>query len=73
MGSDNTYGTYPRYPVCLDTAYDHSLTDEEYRISSGLDYLYFEIVEPEVLAYTFKVLNILVLVHLYRRSSVAEP
>jgi hypothetical protein len=31
------------------------LTDEEYRISSGLDYLYFEIVEPEVLAYTFKV------------------
>jgi hypothetical protein len=37
------------------------LTDEEYRISSGLDYLYFEIVEPEVLAYTFKVINIPVL------------
>lgn len=38
----------------LDTVYDHTLTDEEYRISTGLDYLYFEIVEPEALAYTFK-------------------
>ena len=49
----------------VDTAYDHSLTDEEYRISTGLDYLYFEIVEPEVLAYTFKVTDSLVIIHTF--------
>jgi len=32
----------------------HALTDEEYRTSIGKDYLYFEIIDPVELAYTYK-------------------
>jgi len=39
----------------LKTQFDHALSDEEYKISVGKDYLFFEISEPEVLAYTYKV------------------
>ena len=31
------------------------MTDEEYRWSLGTDYIFFEITEPEQLAYTYKV------------------
>jgi len=33
---------------------DPTLTDEEYRMSLGKDYIFFEITEPEELAYTYK-------------------
>ena len=32
-----------------------ALTDEEYRVALGKDYVFFEIIEPEQLAYTYKV------------------
>ena len=32
-----------------------ALTDEEYRVALGKDYVFFEITEPEQLAYTYKV------------------
>ena len=42
---------------CLETLEDNSyaLTDEEYKFSLGKDYVFFEIMEPEQLAYTYKV------------------
>ena len=33
----------------------YALTDEEYKFSLGKDYIFFEITEPEQLAYTYKV------------------
>ena len=43
--------------ICLETFGDNSyaLTDEEYKFSLGKDYVFFEIMEPEQLAYTYKV------------------
>ena len=43
--------------ICLETLGDNSyaLTDEEYKFSLGKDYVFFEIMEPEQLAYTYKV------------------
>ena len=43
--------------LCLETLGDNSyaLTDEEYKFSLGKDYVFFEITEPEQLAYTYKV------------------
>eukprot|EP00092_Neocalanus_flemingeri_P070029 GFUD01085905.1.p1 GENE.GFUD01085905.1~~GFUD01085905.1.p1 ORF type:complete len:206 (-),score=56.83 GFUD01085905.1:139-756(-) len=38
----------------LKTIEDPTLTDDEYRVSLGRDYLFFEITEPEELAYTYK-------------------
>jgi len=38
----------------IDTGYDHALTDQEYKQSISLDYTYFEITEPEEIAYTYK-------------------
>ncbi|XP_023346351.1 PRADC1-like protein [Eurytemora carolleeae] len=38
----------------LDTGYDHVLTDDEYRLSMGQGYVFFEITEPEELAFTYK-------------------
>jgi len=39
----------------LKTQFDHILTEEEYRLSVGKDYVFLEIMEPETLAYTYKV------------------
>ena len=33
----------------------YALTDEEYKFSLGKDYIFFEITDPEQLAYTYKV------------------
>ena len=41
----------------VDTGYDHVLTDDEYRLSMGQGYVFFEITEPEELAFTYKVLE----------------
>ena len=38
-----------------ETMEDPTLTDDEYRTSLGRDYIFFEITEPEELAYTYKV------------------
>lgn len=38
----------------LKTIEDPTLTDDEYRVSLGKDYIFFEITEPEELAYTYK-------------------
>jgi len=38
----------------LKTIEDPSLTDDEYRASIGRDYIFFEITQPEELAYTYK-------------------
>jgi len=38
----------------LKTLNDPTLTDDEYRNSLGKDYIFFEITEPEELAYTYK-------------------
>jgi len=38
----------------LKTMEDPTLTDDEYRTSLGRDYIFFEITEPEELAYTYK-------------------
>ena len=42
---------------CSETLEDNSyaLTDEEYKFSLGKDYIFFEITDPEQLAYTYKV------------------
>ncbi len=34
---------------------DHALTDEEYKFNIGEGYVFFEIVEPTELSYTYKV------------------
>ena len=48
----------PKYLLCcIDTGYDHALTDQEYKQSISLDYTYFEITEPEEIAYTYKVIK----------------
>ena len=39
----------------VDTGYDHVLTDDEYKLSMGQGYVFFEITEPEELAFTYKV------------------
>jgi len=39
----------------LKTQFDVILTEEEYRLSVGKDYVFMEITEPENLAYTYKV------------------
>ena len=42
--------------ICFtETIEDPSLTDDEYRASIGRDYIFFEITQPEELAYTYKV------------------
>jgi len=38
----------------LKTIEDTALTDDEYRASVGRDYIFFEITQPEELAYTYK-------------------
>jgi len=38
----------------LKTLEDPTLTEDEYRASLGKDYIFFEITEPEELAYTYK-------------------
>eukprot|EP00092_Neocalanus_flemingeri_P070030 GFUD01085906.1.p1 GENE.GFUD01085906.1~~GFUD01085906.1.p1 ORF type:complete len:206 (-),score=53.42 GFUD01085906.1:139-756(-) len=38
----------------LKTMEDPTLTHDEYRVSLGKDYVFFEITEPEELAYTYK-------------------
>jgi len=38
----------------LKTIEDPALTDDEYRASVGRDYIFFEITQPEELAYTYK-------------------
>ena len=43
--------------ILVDTGYDHVLTDDEYRLSMGQGYVFFEITEPEELAFTYKVLE----------------
>ena len=41
----------------LSTWEDIGLTDQEYRDSLGREYIFFEITEPEQLAFTYKVIN----------------
>ena len=52
-------GGFPRIinSFCSETLEDNSyaLTDEEYKFSLGKDYIFFEITDPEQLAYTYKV------------------
>ena len=45
------------YSFCSEALEDNSyaLTDEEYKFSLGKDYIFFEITDPEQLAYTYKV------------------
>ena len=43
------------YILYLDTNYDHVLSDDEYKMSMGQGYVFFEITEPEQLAFTYKV------------------
>nr|ALS05248.1 pradc1-like isoform 2 [Tortanus forcipatus] len=38
----------------LDTEVGNSLTEEEYKMTMGKGYIFFEILEPEDLAYTYK-------------------
>jgi len=40
--------------LSLDTTYDHTLTDDEYRMSVGNGYIFFEVLEPEQLSFTYK-------------------
>ncbi len=37
------------------TLFSHALTDEEYKLTMGEGYLFFEVTEPEELQYTFKI------------------
>ena len=41
----------------LSTWEDIGMTDQEYRDSLGREYIFFEITEPEQLAFTYKVIN----------------
>ena len=41
--------------VFKETLEDPTLTEDEYRASLGKDYIFFEITDPEELAYTYKV------------------
>ena len=45
------------FSFCSESLEDNSyaLTDEEYKFSLGKDYIFFEITDPEQLAYTYKV------------------
>jgi hypothetical protein len=47
--------TFGSFCIGLKTQFDHVLTDEEYKVSVGKDYVFFEIIDPEELAYTYKV------------------
>merc|ERR1712073_227743 len=47
-----TFRTFEIVGSLEDNSY--ALTDEEYKFSLGKDYIFFEITEPEQLAYTYK-------------------